>query len=166
MEGQLLRSVHQFQIKNLSGHTVSMADYAGKALLIVNTASRCGFTPQLEGLQKLYELYKGRGLEVLAFPSNDFGQQEPLEGAGIENFCTTNFRTNFPIFDKVRVKGPSADPLFQFLADKRQNGVFNAPARWNFQKYLINRKGECVTWYYPFTSPMSGRVKKAVEKLL
>ncbi|MEO1517031.1 MAG: glutathione peroxidase [Bacteroidota bacterium] len=159
-------SVHQFEVKTITGEPLSLADYSGKVLMIVNTASGCAFTPQLGKMQELYDSYREKNFELLAFPSNDFGGQEPLEGSDIEQFCEIRFQTHFPIFEKVTVKGQQAHPLFRFLSDKSQNGAHSAPPRWNFQKYLIDRQGRLHTWFYPFTSPTSSRVRNAIEGLL
>lgn len=159
-------NVYQFKVKDLSGQEVSLQDYQGKVLLIVNTASECGFTPQYRELEELYKEYKDKGFEVLAFPSNDFGGQEPLQGEAIGTFCETKYKTTFPVFDKVKVKGEFAHPLFKFLSDKKQNGKVGTAPKWNFQKYLVDRNGKVVDYYLSITSPTSSKVKKAVEKLL
>lgn len=159
-------SVYEFSAMNIEGDMVALSAYKGKVLLIVNTASECGFTPQFKELEELYSLYRDRGFEILAFPSNDFGRQEPLEGKALEDFCTLHFRTTFPVFDKVKVSGSDAIPLFRFLSNKDQNGKVNISPKWNFQKYLVNRKGEVVDFFFPFTKPTSASIKKAIEKLL
>ncbi len=159
-------NVYQFTVKDLSGEEVSLNDYRGKVLLIVNTASECGFTPQYRELEELYNTYKNRGFEILAFPSNDFGGQEPLQGHAIAQFCENNYKTTFPVFDKVRVKGEFAHPLFKFLSDKKQNGKVGTSPKWNFQKYLVDKNGKVVDYYLSITSPTSTKVKKAIEKLL
>lgn len=106
------KSVHQFKVKDLNGSSIDLNQYKGKVLLIVNTASECGFTPQYKELEELYQLYKDKGFCVLAFPSNDFGGQEPLNGKAIETFCSVNYKVSFPVFDKIHVKGTQADPLY------------------------------------------------------
>jgi glutathione peroxidase len=111
----MAESIHQFKFKDLHGKETDFADYKGKVLLVVNTASKCGFTPQYAGLEKLYETYKDKGLEILAFPSNQFGGQEPLEGEEIENFCQVNYGVSFKVMEKSNVKGSSANPVFKFL---------------------------------------------------
>jgi len=160
------KSVHDFTVHDLSGKEVQLNTYKGKVLLIVNTASECGFTPQYQELEELYQQYKNNGFEVLAFPSNDFGGQEPLNGAEIEQFCTTKFHTTFPIFDKIHVKGSNADPLYNFLSNKSQNGNVDISPKWNFQKYLIDKEGRVIDYYLSTTSPTSEKVKKAIEALL
>jgi glutathione peroxidase len=145
---------------------VQLNMYKGKVLLIVNTASECGFTPQYEDLEAVYQLYKNKGFEVLAFPSNDFGGQEPLNGNEIQQFCSVKFHTTFPIFDKIHVKGKNANPLYSFLSNKSQNGNVNIAPKWNFQKYLIDKNGHVIDYYLSTTSPTSAKVKKAIEALL
>ncbi|WP_306552286.1 glutathione peroxidase [Daejeonella sp.] len=160
------KSVYQFTVQRLNGTETNLLDYKGKVLLIVNTASECGFTPQLKDLEKLYKDHEGDDFEILAFPSNDFGGQEPLEGAAISTFCEINFGVSFPVFDKIRVRGEYAHPLYKFLSDKKLNGSVGASPRWNFHKYLINKEGEIVDFFYPFTKPSSSRIKKKINKLL
>ena len=160
------KSVHNFKVHDLSGKEVQLNMYKGKVLLIVNTASECGFTPQYEELEAIYQLYKNKGFEVLAFPSNDFGGQEPLNGNEIQQFCSVKFHTTFPIFDKIHVKGKNADPLYTFLSNKSQNGNVNIAPKWNFQKYLIDKNGHVIDYYLSTTSPTSAKVKKAIEALL
>lgn len=160
------KTIHQFEVKNIRGEKVNLSEYKDKVLLIVNTASKCGFTPQLKTLEELYQTYKDQGFEILAFPSNNFGQQEPLEGAAIEEFCSLEFRTTFPIFDKVDVKGKNASELYQFLSDKKKNGAVNSTPKWNFHKYLVDKEGKVIDYYYSMTSPTSTKMKKAIEKLL
>ncbi|RKD16296.1 glutathione peroxidase [Pelobium manganitolerans] len=159
-------SIHQFTVKNLKGEEVPLSNYRNKVLLIVNTASECGFTPQLAQLEELRNEFLAEGFEVLAFPSNDFGHQEPLNDAGIAKFCSINYDTHFPIFKKVSVRGEDVSPLFSFLADKSLNGAISSVPRWNFHKYLINKNGEVVDFFYSFTKPNSARVKKKIKKLL
>jgi glutathione peroxidase len=134
-------------------------------LLIVNIASQCGFTPQLQELADLKKEFADKDFEILAFPSNDFGGQEPLEGNDIATFCS-NYGNNFPIFEKTRVRGPYADPLFKFLADKKENGNLNSKPRWNFHKYLIDRNGNVVDFFYPFTKPTSSKIRKKDTALI
>jgi glutathione peroxidase len=157
------KGVHQYTVKDLTGKEIPLSLYSGKVLLIVNTASECGFTPQYEELEALYQLYKNKGFEVLAFPSNDFGGQEPLNGKEIQQFCSLKFHTTFPIFDKIHVKGDKADPLYKFLSNKSQNGNVDIAPKWNFQKYLIDKNGKVIDYYLSTTSPTSEKVKKAIE---
>ncbi len=160
------QSIHQFTVKDTKGNDVPLSQYKDKVVLIVNTASKCGFTPQLDAMTKLYKEYKDQGFELLAFPSNDFGGQEPLEGEALEQFCVLNYEADYPIFDKVHVKGSKATDLYKFLSSKKLNGKVNSTPKWNFHKYLIDKEGKVVDYYYSITSPTAGKVKKAIEKLL
>lgn len=160
------RTIYQFSVQNLSGREVNLLDFKGKVLLIVNIASECGFTPQLKELEQLYQEFQGQDFEILGFPSNDFGGQEPLEGDAIGQFCEQNYGVSFPIFNKIRVRGTYAHPLFSFLTDKKLNGRIASKPRWNFHKYLLNKHGEPVDYFYPFTKPNSSRIKKRINKLL
>lgn len=160
------KNIYQFTAQNIKGEELTLEKYRGKVLLIVNTASECGFTPQLGQLEDLRQKFESEAFEVLAFPSNDFGQQEPLNDDGIGRFCSTNYHTKFTIFKKVNVRGEHVNPLFQFLADKKLNGNVSSSPRWNFHKYLINAEGEVVDFFYSFTKPNSARVRKKIQKLL
>ena len=160
------KSVYQFTVQGLNGEERKLIDYKDKVLLIVNTASECSFTPQLKDLEDLRKDFDGDDFHILAFPSNDFGGQEPLDGDSIAAFCQKNYDTHFEVFQKIRVRGEYADPLYKFLASKKQNGHVGAAPRWNFHKYLINRDGEVVDFFYPFTKPNSSRIKKKIVKLL
>jgi glutathione peroxidase len=159
-------TIYPFKVKLLSGKEKILSDYKGKVLLIVNTASGCGFTPQLQELQDLRSELAEKGFEVLGFPSNDFGGQEPLEGTEINTFCEVNYGVQFPIFEKVMVRGKEAHPLFQFLSSKKLNGHLNSIPKWNFHKYLIDKNGEVVDYFYSFTKPSSSKVKKKIQRLL
>ena len=156
-------SVYAYSARTITGEEKSLADYEGLVLLIVNTASRCGFTSQYRELQKLYDTYRDRGLEILAFPCNQFANQEPGSEEEIQNFCQTNYKVTFPLFSKVKVKGADAHPLFRYLTDKAP-GLFGKEIKWNFTKFLINRRGEVVKRYAPQTSPK--HLAKAIERLL
>lgn len=160
------RSVYQFTVQHLDGEELNLLEYKNKVLLIVNIASDCGFTPQLKDLEILRKEFQYEDFEILAFPSNDFGGQEPLEGIAISDFCKKNYGVTFPVFDKIRVRGSYAHPLYKFLADKKLNGHVGASPRWNFHKYLIDRNGEPLDFFYPFTKPNSSRIKKKINKLL
>lgn len=157
---------HDFTVKNLKGESVNLSDYKGKVVMVVNTATQCGYTPQLAELEELYKSYKDQGFEVLGFPSNDFMGQEPLEGEAIQEFCDMRYRTTFPLFEKMHVKGPEASELFQFLSDKKKNGTVGSSPKWNFQKYVIDKDGQVSDFFYTITSPTSSRVKSLIEKLL
>ncbi|QSN62305.1 glutathione peroxidase [Caballeronia sp. M1242] len=157
-------SIYGFTAQRLDGTTTSLDAYRGKVLLIVNTASECGFTPQYRGLQELYTLYAGRGFEVLGFPCNQFGKQEPGDAAQISSFCESNYGVTFPMFAKIDVNGPNAHPLFKYLTEK-EPGVLGLEAiKWNFTKFLIDRNGNIVKRYAPITKPES--IADDIEKLL
>ncbi len=157
-------SVYDYAAKTLDGQDVSLADYRGQVLLIVNTASKCGFTPQYEGLEALYRAYKDRGLTILGFPCNQFGAQEPGNAEEIASFCSLTYDVTFPMLAKIDVNGPSAHPLYAFLK-KEQKGVLGTEGiKWNFTKFLIGRDGEVVERFAPTTKPED--LKVAVEALL
>jgi|TARA_B100001059_G_scaffold215807_1_gene233647 glutathione peroxidase len=132
-------NIHHFEVNNIDSTKISLSDFKGKTVLIVNVASACGFTPQYTGLQALYEKYKDQGLEILAFPCNQFGGQESGTNEEIKTFCDTKYNVTFPLFDKVEVKGENASPLFKFLEDQSGREI-----QWNFSKFLINKDGEFV----------------------
>ena len=142
---------------------LNLAQYKGKAVLVVNTASECGFTPQYEGLEKLWDSYKDKGLVVLGMPANDFGGQEPGTAAEIKKFCEMNFQVSFPMGDKVKVIGKDRHPLYKFLAHSL--GEKSAP-RWNFHKYLVAPDGRLVDWISTVTKPGSAKVIAAIERIL
>ncbi len=158
-------SIYKFDVQTLNGEEISLSAYKNKVLLVVNTASQCGFTPQLKDLVSLKNQFKDTDFEILAFPSNDFGGQEPLEGAEIATFCE-NVGANYPVFEKIRVRGPYAHPLYQFFANKKDNGNLKSVPRWNFHKFLIDRTGHVTDFYYPFTKPTSSKIRKKIERLL
>jgi len=153
------KSIHQFSAELINGSKKNLSDYQGKVLLVVNIASACGFSPQLKELEVLRESFKGQDFEVLGFPSNDFGRQEPLDGKAIQDFCELNYGVQFPIFEKIMVRGEHAHPLFKFLSEV-------STPRWNFHKYLVNKEGEVVDYFFPFTKPGSSKVKKKIQRLL
>lgn len=148
------------------GTVVDFNIYQGKVLLIVNTASACGFTPQYQELEIIYQRYKARGFEVLAFPSNDFGKQEKLKGKELDVFCRYDQRLSFPIFDRIHVKGKKRHPLFQYLGNSDFNGVINSKPLWNFHKYLLGRDGKVKDYFYSFTKPTARRLVRKIESLL
>ena len=158
-------SIYQFNVQKLNGEEISLSEYKNKVLLIVNTASQCSFTPQLKELADLKNEFEGKDFEILAFPSNDFGGQEPLNGKEIAEFCEIQ-RVNYPIFEKLRVRGPYAHPLYKFFADKKENGKLKSIPRWNFHKFLINRSGLVTDFFYPFTKPLSSKIRKRITRLL
>nr|WP_324257994.1 glutathione peroxidase [Cellvibrio fontiphilus] len=143
---------YTFSAESLAGEPVSLADYRDKLVLVVNTASQCGFTPQYAGLETLYQTYKDQGLVVLGFPCNQFGGQEPGDAADIANTCQLNYGVTFPMFAKVDVNGADAHPLFKWLVDAAPGLLGNA-IKWNFTKFLINRQGEAIKRFAPITKP-------------
>jgi len=158
-------NIYQFNVRKLNGEEINLSDYKDKVLLIVNTASQCGFTPQLKELAELKDKFAGQDFEILAFPSNDFGGQEPLHGEELASFCEVQ-RVNYPVFEKIRVRGTYADPLYKFFADKKQNGKLSSVPRWNFHKFLVDKTGNVKDFFFPFTKPTSSKVRKQIEKLL
>ena len=159
------QNIYQFDVQKLNGEEVNLSAYKDKVLLIVNTASQCGFTPQLKDLADLKNEFIDQDFEILAFPSNDFGGQEPLDGSAIGAFCE-NYGSNYPVFEKIRVRGSYAHPLYKFFADKKENGKLNSIPRWNFHKFLINKDGLVTDFYYPFTKPTSSKIRKKIGRLL
>lgn len=157
-------SVYDFTVKTIRGEEKSMADYKGKVLLIVNTASKCGFTPQYKELQELYDEYKDKGFEVLAFPCNQFGQQEPGSESEIERFCQLNYSVTFPMFAKVDVNDENAHPLFVYLTEKAPGILGTKAIKWNFTKFLVDKNGNVVSRFAPQTKP--SELKQEIEKLL
>ncbi len=147
-----MTSIYQFEAELLDGKNKSFADYEGKVLLIVNTASKCGFTPQFSGLEKLYEKYKDQGFEVLGFPCNQFGGQDPGSNEQIGAYCQKNYGVNFPMFAKVDVKGPEAHILFRYLTNNSK-GILGNGIKWNFTKFLIGRDGKVLNRFAPTTKP-------------
>lgn len=152
-EGKV-EGVLSLTVKDIDGKDVALSQYRGKVLLIVNTASRCGFTPQYAKLQELYDRYKGRGFLVLGFPSNDFGSQEPLSDPEIKQFCSSKFNVQFPMFSKVHVKGKDSCELYKLLTGKATNPRFGGAIRWNFTKFLVDREGQIVGRYEPREDPV------------
>ena len=155
--------IYDFKVRNAKGVEVPMTDYQGKVLLIVNTATGCGFTPQYEGLQNLYDKYKDKGFVVLDFPCNQFGHQAPGTEEEIQEFCTLKYKTTFPLFAKIDVNGKDADPLFVFLK-KQKVGFLGDDIKWNFTKFLVSRDGTVVDRYAPMTTPE--KIESDILKLL
>ncbi len=158
-----MTTAYDFCLTSLKGGPLDLAAFKGRPMLIVNTASYCGFTPQYAGLQALWDKHKKQGLVVLGVPSNDFGNQEPGPAAEIAAFCEGSFQVTFPLSEKRHVRGRSADPLFSWLA--REAGPLGWPW-WNFTKYLIGRDGTLADWFFCFTKPSAPRVSRAVERAL
>ena len=144
--------IYDFKVRNAKGVEVPMTNFEGKVLLIVNTATGCGFTPQYEGLQKLYDKYKDKGLEILDFPCNQFGHQAPGTEDEIQEFCTLKYHTTFPLFAKIDVNGKDAEPLFTYLKASK-GGFLGDDIKWNFTKFLVSRDGTVVDRYAPMTKP-------------
>ncbi|MFA6242314.1 MAG: glutathione peroxidase [Candidatus Hydrogenedentales bacterium] len=166
-EKKMPDTVLGFEVKDIDGKDVKLGDaYAGKVLLIVNTASKCGFTPQYTDLEALYQKYHEKGFEILAFPSNNFGGQEPGSEAEIKEFCSTKFKVTFPLFSKVEVKGDAKVPLYQFLTDEKTNPASPGDVKWNFTKFLVGRDGKIIARYESAVKPMDDQVTKAVEDAL
>ena len=145
--------VYDFEVNLLNGDPVNLSEYRGKALLIVNTASQCGFTPQYSGLEKLYGKFKARGLEILGFPCNQFGKQEPGSPAEIAEFCSVNYGVTFPMFEKIDVNGTDTHPLYGYLKREARGVLGSEPIKWNFTKFLVDREGEVVKRYGSTTKP-------------
>jgi glutathione peroxidase len=156
-------SAHAFTFISLEGKPLPLQDFAGHPIVVVNTASKCGFTPQYKGLEELWKAKRDKGLIVLGVPSNDFGNQEPGSAEEIKGFCEVRYGVDFPLTQKVHVTGAEAHPLFKWIAAK---GGFLAKPHWNFYKYLIGPDGKLVDWYSSITAPGSARFTKAVDKLL
>ena len=159
-----MTSIYSFSAASLAGEPVTLDRYAGKVLLIVNTASECGFTPQYAGLQKLYEDFAARGLEVLGFPCNQFGKQEPGDAGEIASFCEQNYGVTFPMFEKIDVNGPNAHPLYRWLTEEAPGLLGLEAIKWNFTKFLVDRDGNVVKRYAPVTKPEA--IAADIEKLL
>jgi glutathione peroxidase len=160
------KTIYDFNMKNIDGKEVSLADYKGKVVMIVNVASLCGNTPQYKDIEAMYEKYKGKGLVVLGFPANNFMGQEPGSDEKIKAFCTKEYSVTFPMFSKISVKGSDIHPLYKYLTQKSENGVIDAPVKWNFQKFLIGKDGKVITSVGNHTSVNEPDVVKAVEAAL
>ncbi|UYO52712.1 glutathione peroxidase [Rhodopseudomonas palustris] len=158
-----MASIYDFTAKSLAGKDVALKDFEGKVLLIVNTASACGFTPQYKGLEALQQKYGPRGFSVLGFPCNQFGAQESGDEAQIAQFCSTNYGVSFPMFAKIDVNGAGAHPLYKFLKDEK-GGLLGSAIKWNFTKFLVDRSGRVVSRHAPTTTPEA--LSKEIETLL
>ncbi|MGM0564179.1 MAG: glutathione peroxidase [Pseudomonadota bacterium] len=159
----MTQSVHQFSARSLKGQEINLDEYRGKWLLIVNTASQCGLTPQYEGLEKLYKDYVDQGLEILGFPCNQFGQQEPGSAEEIQQGCLLNYGVSFPMFEKIEVNGDDAHPLYRFLKDS-QPGALGKRIKWNFTKFLVDPEGNVIKRYAPTTKPE--KIEKDLRQLM
>ena len=158
--------IYKFAVDDIDGKPRNLSEYRGKLVLIVNVASKCGFTYQYEGLEKLYQTYKDRGLVILGFPSNDFLGQEPGSEEQIKSFCTLTYGVSFPMFAKIRVKGAKAHPLYKYLTSRESNGAFAGAITWNFNKFLIGRDGMTVARFGSKDEPTGKEIIAAIEKAL
>ena len=161
---KFMKSIYDYKVDDSQKNPVSLSDYKGKTLLIVNVASRCGLTPQYKGLQELYSKYSNKDFEILAFPCNQFGAQEPGSNEEIKEFCDINFNVSFKIFDKINVNGASASPLFKHLKNEAKGVMGSEAIKWNFTKFLIDNNGSVIKRYSPQTTP--DKIDKDLSKIL
>ncbi|MCF7849302.1 MAG: glutathione peroxidase [Kiritimatiellales bacterium] len=161
-----MTGIYEIEVETIAGETIKLDQYRGKVLLVVNTASKCGFTGQYDGLQKLYETYKDKGLVVLGFPSNDFLRQEPGSNEEIQSFCKLNYGVDFPMFGKISVKGKNQHPLYLYLTSRQTNPEFAGKIIWNFNKFLVSRDGRSIGRFGSRTTPEDGKLVAAVESAL
>ncbi len=160
------KSIYDFSMKTIDGKMVPLSTYRGKVLLIVNVASRCGFTPQYKDLEALYRKYESQGFTILGFPANNFREQEPGTDAEIKQFCTTTYGVTFPMFSKISVKGDDEHPLYRYLTSAEANPATSGDVKWNFQKYLVGRDGKVRAMFLSRVTPMSDEVTSAIEAAL
>ena len=163
---ETMSSIYDFTLKDIDHKEVNLGQYRGKVVLVVNVASRCGFTPQYEGLQKVYLKYKDRGFVILGFPANNFMSQEPGSDEEIKTFCSTKYNVTFPIFSKISVKGDDIHPLYKFLTSKETNPEFGGDIKWNFSKFLLDKSGKVIARFEPKVTPESETMIQAIEKAL
>jgi glutathione peroxidase len=159
-------NIYDFTMDSIKGQPTPLAQYKGKVVMLVNVASKCGYTPQYKGLEALYQKYEGKGLVILGFPANNFGSQEPGTNAEIQSFCSRNYSVTFPMFSKISVKGPDQAPLYQFLTDKKTDPAFSGDIGWNFTKFLVDRNGKIVARFDSKVEPESNEVTSAIEAAL
>ncbi len=159
-------SIYDFTLNSITGQPVPLAQYKGKVVLLVNVASKCGFTPQYKGLEALYKKYEAQGLVILGFPANNFMWQEPGTNAEIQAFCSRTYNVTFPMFAKISVKGSDQAPLYQYLTDKKANPATGGGIGWNFTKFLVDRNGKIVARFDSAVEPESAEVRKAIEAAL
>jgi glutathione peroxidase len=164
--GKKPSSVLSFQVQDIDHKPVDLSRFKGEVLLVVNTASECGYTPQYKGLESLFRKYRSQGFAVLAFPANEFGSQEPGSDEQIKSFCSSEYHVTFPLFAKIIVKGDGIHPLYQFLTSPATNPRFAGEIPWNFAKFLVNRKGEVIARFEPGDEPDSAKVVQAIEQAL
>lgn len=158
------KNFHDFTVKNIDGKEFKLADLAGKKVLVVNTASKCGFTSQYEGLQEIYEKYGSENFTVIGFPANNFKNQEPGSNEEIKQFCSKNYGVTFPMMEKISVKGEDQHPLYQWLTQKKYNDKMDSKVKWNFQKYLIDEEGQLVDVFYSRTKPSDQKIVNWIEQ--
>jgi glutathione peroxidase len=156
-----MQTLHEFTLKNIDGQVTNLSKYKGKVCLIVNVASQCGYTGQYKGLEALYQAYKDKGLEILGFPSNDFGAQEPGTEAQIKEFCSTRYDVSFDMFSKVKVSGSEKVDIYKYLTETTENQV-----QWNFNKFLVDKEGKVVKYYASNVTPENPNLRKDIESLL
>ena len=155
---------YELEAKKINGETVPMSTYKGKPVVVVNTASKCGLTPQYEGLEELYQKYREKGLHILGFPCNQFANQEPGSSEDIEEFCQVNYGVSFTMFEKVEVNGKNAHPIFKFLKSKLSGGLLGSRIKWNFTKFVIDKNGKPVKRFAPTTAPH--KMEQTIKKVL
>lgn len=160
------KSIYEFKLNSIDGKEVKLESYKGKVILIVNTASKCGFTKQYDGLQELYKLYEKDGFVILGFPANNFMHQEPGNNQEIQNFCRINYGVTFPMFGKISVAGKDIHPLYKYLTDKKTNPKFGGKISWNFNKFLISKDGRIINRFGSTTTPLDKNVIAAIEEAL
>jgi len=163
--GDSATTIYEFELKDIDGEATRLDTYEGNVVLIVNTASECGYTPQYEGLQAIYEKYNEDGLVILGFPANNFGGQEPGTNQEIKKFCKVNYEVTFPLFSKISVKGDNIHPLFEYLTEE-ENPDFTGDIKWNFEKFLIGRDGTLIRRFRSAVEPESDAITRAIEKAL
>jgi glutathione peroxidase len=159
-----MNSLYDYEVQTLDGRKTQLSEWQGKTLLIVNVASKCGFTPQYKGLEELYRKYKDRGLVILGFPCNQFGAQEPGDAAEIQNFCSLTYHVSFPMFAKIEVNGANTHPLYAHLKKKEKGFLGTEGLKWNFTKFLVNKKGEVIARFPPQSTPE--QLEKEIEAIL
>ena len=164
--GDEAKSVYDFTLKDIDGKDVKLISFKGRVVMIVNVASKCGFTPQYEGLQKVYAKYQSQGFVILGFPANNFMGQEPGTNEEIKTFCSTKYNVSFPIFSKISVKGSDINPLYKFLTDKTTDPDFGGDIGWNFNKFLVDRNGKIIARFSSPDKPESEKVTRAIENAL
>ena len=164
--GEKMNSIYDFSLRDIDHKEINLSQYRGKVVLVVNVASRCGYTPQYEGLQKVYMKYRDRGFVILGFPANNFMAQEPGTDEEIKTFCSAKYNVTFPIFSKISVKGDDIHPLYKYLTSKETDPEFGGDIKWNFSKFLVDKSGKIIARFEPKVTPESDPVIQAIEKAL